>query len=254
MGSRDGMIRPTLESDRNALMDLAVASGRFELEQIGLLEEMLKSPGEEDVWFTDDDGTGPVGVAYLAPEKMTSGTWNLYWIAVHPERQRQGRGQTLLSYVQQWLSDRGARLLLVETAGTDDFDYVRKFYLDSGFEKEARIRDFYDIGVDKIVFRKAIACNASQTVRFAIARRQEAIANHRSRGRSCCSSHTRARPVPQPTSRRESATLFLKLGRVPRFYLHREDSRTARRFGCSILPFFLTFFGDRLASSTTLLR
>ncbi|MEO1208220.1 MAG: GNAT family N-acetyltransferase [Cyanobacteria bacterium J06638_20] len=153
------MIRPTVKPDHDALIALATASGLFEPDQTDLLSDMLRSPQEEDVWFADDDGTGPVGVAYLAPEKMTYGTWNLYWIAVHPAQQRQGRGKAILSHVQQWLMDRSERILLVETAGTDDFAYVRKFYADNGFENEARIRDFYDAGVDKIVFRKALASN-----------------------------------------------------------------------------------------------
>lgn len=153
------MIRPTIKSDHDTLIALAIASGLFEPEQTELIAEMLKSPGEDDIWFTDDNGTGPVGVAYMAPEKMTHGTWNLYWIAVHPNQQRQGRGKVILNHVQQWLMDRGERILLVETAGTDDFDYVRKFYTDNGFENEARIRDFYDDGVDKIIFRKSMISN-----------------------------------------------------------------------------------------------
>ena len=151
------MIRRTVESDHAALIELANASGLFEPEQTELLLDMLRSSKEEDIWFTDDNGTAPIGVAYMAPEKMTNGTWNLYWIAVHPDQQRQGRGKAILSHIQQWLIDKGERILLVETAGTDDFDYVRKFYADNGFENEARIRDFYDIGVDKIVFRKSIS-------------------------------------------------------------------------------------------------
>jgi len=120
------------------------------------LAGMLQSPDESDVWFTDDDGSGPVGVAYLAPEKMTNGTWNLYLIAVHPDHQRQGRGKAILEHVQYWLAAKGERVLIVETAGVDDFDYVRTFYANYGFESEARIRDFYDAGVDKVVFRKVL--------------------------------------------------------------------------------------------------
>lgn len=150
------MIRLTVDSDHERLIELATASGLFEPEQTDLLAQMLRSPAEQDIWLTDDDGTGPVGVAYLAPEKMTSGTWNLYLIAVHPDRQREGRGKALLNYVQQWLMDRRERVLLVETAGTDDFDYVRQFYLANGFENEAQIRDFYEAGVNKIIFRNVI--------------------------------------------------------------------------------------------------
>jgi ribosomal protein S18 acetylase RimI-like enzyme len=94
--------------------------------------------------------------------RMTEGTWNLYLIAVHPDRlwrkrsyrQRQGRGKKLLEHVEQLLIDRGERVLLVETAGTEDFEYVRAFYRKSGYTEEARIRDFYKAGVDKVIYLK----------------------------------------------------------------------------------------------------
>ncbi len=63
------MIRPTRETDFDALISLAVASGLFEPEQTELLAGMLRSPDEADVWFTDDHEGLPVGVAYMAPEK-----------------------------------------------------------------------------------------------------------------------------------------------------------------------------------------
>lgn len=151
------MIRPTIQADHGALLDLASASGLFEPDQTDMLAGMLRSPDEDDVWFTDELENVPVAVAYMAPEKMTHGTWNLYWIAVHPDHQRLGRGKAMLEHVQEWLVQRNQRLLLVETAGIDDFDYVRRFYSDNGFEAEARIREFYEPGVDKIVFRKSLA-------------------------------------------------------------------------------------------------
>jgi GNAT superfamily N-acetyltransferase len=150
------LIRLTIETDFDTLIALATASGLFEPDQTEILAGMLRSPNENDVWFTDDDGSGPVGVAYMAPEKMTYGTWNLYWIAVHPDRQRNGRGKAILDHVENWLIGRGERILLVETAGIDEFEYVRNFYAKNGFEAEARIRDFYDSAVDKVVFRKVL--------------------------------------------------------------------------------------------------
>lgn len=95
-------------------------------------------------------------MAYVAPERMTEGTWNLYLIAVHPHHQRQGCGKSMLQYVEKMLTEKGERVLLVETSGTDDFEYVREFYRKSGYEEEARIREFYAAGVDKIVFRKKL--------------------------------------------------------------------------------------------------
>jgi ribosomal protein S18 acetylase RimI-like enzyme len=89
-------------------------------------------------------------------KRMTEGTWNLYLIAVHPKYQRQGRGAALLAQVEKILVERGERMLLVETSGLDSFDYVRSFYHKNGYEEEARIRDFYQVNDDKIVFRKTL--------------------------------------------------------------------------------------------------
>lgn len=150
------MIRPTTAHDHQALIDLATQSGLFEPDQTELLAEMLAQPSETDVWLTDEQDGVPVGVAYLAPEKMTDGTWNLYWIAVHPGVQRQGRGRALLAYVETWLREREQRMLLVETAGIDEFDYVRQFYASQGYRSVACIPEFYEAGVDKIVFCKSL--------------------------------------------------------------------------------------------------
>jgi ribosomal protein S18 acetylase RimI-like enzyme len=159
------MIRLTTPDDKGALLALTKATGLFESNQIEELAQMLNQhfSGEidsQDVWFTDYDDE-PVGVAYVAPERMTDGTWNLYLIAIHPDHQKQGRGTVLLRYVEQMLAERGERVLLVETSGTDDFEYVRAFYRNSGYEEEARIRDFYTDGVDKIVFRKLLGSVAA---------------------------------------------------------------------------------------------
>ncbi len=78
-------------------------------------------------------------------------------IAVRPDRQRQGRGAALVRYVEETLMARGARVLLVETSGLESFERTRAFYRTCGYDEEARIRDFYKAGDDKIVFRKALA-------------------------------------------------------------------------------------------------
>lgn len=155
------MIRLTTPSDTDALITVALSSSLFEPHQIDELRGMLAAyfsapPETSEIWVMDDDHGG-AGVAYAAPERMTDGTWNLYLIAIHADHQRQGRGTALLNYVERLLAGRGQRLLLVETSGTKDFDYVRTFYRNNGFDEEARIRDFYADRIDKIVFRKIIS-------------------------------------------------------------------------------------------------
>ena len=95
-------------------------------------------------------------IAYCAPEKLTEGTWNLYLIAVHPDCQGGGIGTSMLHHLEQRLADRRERVLLVETSGLESFERTREFYRKCGYEREARIREFYQAGEDKIVFRKLL--------------------------------------------------------------------------------------------------
>lgn len=150
------MIRRAEERDFDRLIEIAIASELFEPEETELISKMLGAQSEDDVWLTAEVGDHPVGVAYLAPEKMTSGTWNLLMIAVHPSHQRSGVGKSILDHVQDWLAKNNGRMLIIETAGVPEFDYVRAFYTREGFEREGKIRDFYETGVDKVVFRRIV--------------------------------------------------------------------------------------------------
>ena len=87
---------------------------------------------------------------------MAYGIWNLLFIAVRPDLQGRGRGSALLRHIEQALRERGARLLLIETSGLGTFERTRAFYRKHGYDEEARIRDYYRPGDDKVVFRKAL--------------------------------------------------------------------------------------------------
>ncbi len=62
----------------------------------------------------------------------------------------------MLCHIEQKLAARGERILLVETSGLESFEGTREFYRKCGYEKEAQIREFYQAGEDKIVFRKSL--------------------------------------------------------------------------------------------------
>ncbi|MGF1493068.1 MAG: GNAT family N-acetyltransferase, partial [Microcoleaceae cyanobacterium] len=141
------MIRLTLPNDTLALLALAEAVGLFQPNELSVLDEMLVdyfngNDDSEQFWLTDDDD-GPVGVAYCAPEPMADRVWNLFLIAIHPERQGQGRGRALLQYIEQLLVVKGGRLLLVETSSLESFERTREFYRKCGYEEEARTGLFH---------------------------------------------------------------------------------------------------------------
>lgn len=158
------MIRLMTPDDSAALIAIAVAAGMFLANETEALDKVLADyfSGNLDdghTWIVDEQEGEPRGVAYYAPVPMTEGVWNLYMIAVHPDCQGQGHGTALLQYVENVLRANGERLLLVETSGLAKYKRTRAFYAKCGYEEEARIRDFWASGDDKIVFRKALNAN-----------------------------------------------------------------------------------------------
>lgn len=124
-----------------------------------MLDDMIGSSLEDDTsqeyWLTYD-AEKPIAVAYFAPERMTSGTWNLLLIAVHIDHQGSGVGTTLMEHIESFLKLKQQRLLVVETSDLDEFALTRKFYQDIGYIKEAHIREFYDKDEGKVVYWKKL--------------------------------------------------------------------------------------------------
>lgn len=155
------MIRPTTANDSTAIIALAVAAGMFPANATEALSKVLADYFADKLddghrWITDEVAGDLRGVAYYAPALMADRTWYLYMIAVRPDCQGQGRGTALIQHMEKALQANSQRVLLVETSGLPSYERTRKFYAKCGYEKEARIRDFYAAGDDKIVFRKVL--------------------------------------------------------------------------------------------------
>lgn len=149
-------IRPLLQADLPAIKAVIDATGLFPSDMLDdMTQGYLAAPDGPDIWLTVDLA-GPIGVAYVAPERMTEGTWNLYLIAIDPGQQGRGHGTATLRHVEALLAARGQRILLVETSGLAEFAATRGFYRANGYDEEGRIRDFYAAGEDKVIFRRAL--------------------------------------------------------------------------------------------------
>ena len=150
------IIRPTNPEDIPALREVLEATGLFPDE---LLPDML-SPflggAAEALWLTSLDGSRPAGFSYSVAEDFAPGTWNMLALAMDPARQGRGHGTALVRATEDHLRASGARLLIVDTSGTAPFTRTRRFYATLGYDEEARIRDFWAAGDDKVTFRKAL--------------------------------------------------------------------------------------------------
>lgn len=156
----DVSIRPTAQGDLTELKCIIDAADLFPSEMLDeMVAPFLADAHHESRWLTSSVARGAVAVAYYVPERMTTGTWNLLLVAVHPDCQGRGVGSGLMRYVEADLASSDARLLLVETSGSPTFAATRAFYRHIGYGEEARIRDFYQPGEDKIVFRKVLTAS-----------------------------------------------------------------------------------------------
>ena len=147
-------IRPAQRSDIPAIKSVAKEAGLFPPE---MLDDMIAGYLEDsarDIWFVAVADGQVVGFGYCEPERMTSGTWNLLAIGILARCRGFGIGRAMMRYLENRLRTGGERVLVVETMGTPAYARTRAFYRSNGYAEEARIREFYEPGGDKIVFWK----------------------------------------------------------------------------------------------------
>lgn len=150
-------IRPTNEADLAALKTVIDQTELFPSDLLPeLIAPFLADPSNGDLWLTAEIDGIAQGLCYAVPEPMTVGTWNMRALAVAPSQQGSGIGSRLVSALEARLRESGQHVLLVDTSGTDAFAQTRAFYRRNGYGQEARIRDFWAPGDDKVVFWKAL--------------------------------------------------------------------------------------------------
>lgn len=158
-------VRAATPADTQTIKQLALDNHMFAPDQMGDFDEMLTGffdgTLDDHRWIVATDETDVViAAAYYAPEPFADRMWNLYFIATAPHRHGTGAATALIRHVEDALVALGesrARTLIVDTSSVDDYEQARHFYRRRGFVEEARIRDFYGPGDDKVTFWKRIA-------------------------------------------------------------------------------------------------
>lgn len=150
-------IRPTQHDDIAALQQVLDATALFPSELLpDMVGGFLADRESPDIWLTCEADGRPVGFCYAVPEQLADGAWNMLAIAVSPSVQGAGYGGAIVAHLEAALNARGERIVIADTSGTDDFAQTRAFYRKNGYSEEARIRDFWADGDDKVVFWKSL--------------------------------------------------------------------------------------------------
>jgi GNAT superfamily N-acetyltransferase len=139
-----------------------IETDAFTPEEIGIALELvdivLEKPEQRDYMIhTYDDGTNVLGYYCIGPTPATQGTFDLYWIAVGPSEHGKGIGGALSAHADELVKSHGGRLIIAETSSQPKYKKTREFYLSHGYSELSRIREYYRVGDDLVVFGKYLS-------------------------------------------------------------------------------------------------
>jgi len=147
--------------DKTAIVRMLQNMPEFKPAEILIAEEVL------DSYLRDSTESGYyvlvaeidsliAGYICYGPTPLTEGTWDIYWVAVAPNRQSQGIGKSLLSFAETAIKELKGRMAVIETSSKPEYETTRHFYLGQGYDLTCRIADFYAVGDDKLIMVKSL--------------------------------------------------------------------------------------------------
>jgi ribosomal protein S18 acetylase RimI-like enzyme len=154
-------VRAMAARDKKAVMDILRNTAEFKPVEVDTAEELIDAYLDEGLLSGYYTYVGTVdgkvlGYICYGPTPLTVGTWDVYWIAVSPEAQRQGVGRALLAAAENDIKSQQGRLILIETSGKSNYVKAQNFYSSLDYEMISRIYDFYEPGDDKLTFLKRL--------------------------------------------------------------------------------------------------
>ncbi len=157
----DLIIRRTNAGDRGAILEIVEATGFFRPDEIQIAAEVLDEAikgGDSGHYqsFTLLNADRTAGWICWGLTPCTIGAYDIYWIAVAPDCHGRGYGRRLIEHAEAGMRARQGRLSVLETSGRPQYESTRGFYLKLGYTEAARLREFYDVADDKVVYLKKL--------------------------------------------------------------------------------------------------
>ncbi|MEW6221531.1 MAG: GNAT family N-acetyltransferase [Thermodesulfobacteriota bacterium] len=165
------VLRDTVAAaDVERIAELVAATGFFSAEETAIAAELAAEAAARGaasgyLFLLAAAGDRLVGYTCYGPIPATSGSFDLYWIAVAPDRHRQGLGRRLLAATEAAVLATGGRRLFVDTSSRPQYAPTRAFYRACGFREVAVVPHFYQPGEHKVIFAKHLVtpCRARRT-------------------------------------------------------------------------------------------
>ena len=122
-----------------------------------LIEDRLAKGEKSDYQFIIASWQGrTVGYVCYGAIAGTESSFDLYWIAVHPDFQNRGLGKTLAQETERLIREQNGRQIYVETSNRLHYAGTRAFYQRCGYGLISVMDDFYAPGDAKAVYYKVL--------------------------------------------------------------------------------------------------
>jgi len=87
---------------------------------------------------------------------MTETSYDLYWMAVDPQKYGKGMSGELMRHCEDFVRSRSGTKIIAETSSQTSYDRTHAFYVKHGYSEEARIKNYYSVGDDLVIFTKQL--------------------------------------------------------------------------------------------------
>jgi len=157
-------------TDPAAVHGIIASTGFFHDFEVNLAvklvqERISRGLASEYHFLFADLESRPIGYACFGPIPCTQGSFDLYWIAVDAAHQGSGLGRRLMDEAERAMlagvpgADGRllppARRVYIETSSQPRYAPTWRFYERCGYTIEARLKDYYAAGDDKLIYVKA---------------------------------------------------------------------------------------------------
>jgi acetoin utilization deacetylase AcuC-like enzyme/GNAT superfamily N-acetyltransferase len=155
-------LRHTLQDgDAARVRRLVETTGFFSASEVDvaveLVEERSAKGPQSGYYFIMADHYGRLaGYSCYGPIPCTTSSYDLYWIAVHPDFQGKGLGRKLLMETEHLIKQAGGTRIYVDTSQRVQYASTRAFYEHCGYRLESVLSDFYAPGDGKVIYCKSL--------------------------------------------------------------------------------------------------
>jgi acetoin utilization deacetylase AcuC-like enzyme/N-acetylglutamate synthase-like GNAT family acetyltransferase len=147
--------------DPDRIRRLVEITGFFHAAEISIAEELVQERLEKGAGsgyhFVIAEHYGRlIGYACYGQIPCTLSSFDIYWIAVHPDFQGKGMGKRLLKDVERLIREAGGTRIYVETSQRLQYSATRAFYERCGYRLESVMDEFYGPGEGKATYCKSV--------------------------------------------------------------------------------------------------